>query len=270
MRRSFLAVLALTLVASFASAEVCYNPTTGACSPNIFGTCPEGFVAQESCPAATPAYCFSATTGACGPASIFGGTCPDGFAAVTACPTAPPVATPTPTPVPTPEPGLLDKVKLTLNSKLVLKLLGFFASMVIFVQTVKKVLEKIKDWEWLLKMVPQLGVVISFLTHGIGPIILNAALTFAVGAPAVLADNVVTLREIITLIGLSLATTCSIASSATGPASSERALVPLNPPPDTPGFETGRSLTLGEALRRLAWGLLHLLRRKQWRSKSPR
>lgn len=204
MRRYAFLVLALALLAAPAAAEVCYNPTTGACGPNIFGECPEGFVAQAECPSATLSYCYNEATAACGPSSIFGGTCPADFVAVAACPTAPPVATPVPTvvPTPTPKPALLDRIKITLSSKLVLKLVGFFALMVTFIQAIKKVLEKVKDWEWLIRMIPSLGVVINFLAHGIGPIVLNALLTLAVSAPAVLADSVVTLGEVITLIGL--------------------------------------------------------------------
>lgn len=204
MRRNTFLAMVLVLLAAPAFAEVCYNPTSGVCAPNIFGQCPEGTVAQAECPPATLGFCYNEATAACGPSSIFGGTCPADFVAVAACPTAPPAATPVPTvvPTPTPKPALLDRIKITLSSKLVLKLLGFFALMVTFIQAVKKILEKVKDWEWLLKMVPQLGIVINFLAHGIGPIVLNALLTFAVGAPAVLADSVVTLGEVITLIGL--------------------------------------------------------------------
>lgn len=163
----------LLLVPSLALAgDYCKNETTGQCYPNILGGCPAGSVQVDYCPPVTPT------------------------------PVVEPTVVPTPVPTPTPEPGILDKIKINLSQTLVLKLLGFFTLMVTVIQAAKKVLEKLKDWEWLIKMVPQLGIIINFFAHGIGPIILNVLLTLAVSAGPVLTDGVVTLREIVTLIGL--------------------------------------------------------------------
>lgn len=167
--------LVFALLAGGASAQVCYNEATQRCYPPIFGgSCSTGDTLVAECPVAQP----------------------------TPVPTVVPTVVPTPVPTPAPDPSFLDKIKIVLNQGLVLKLLGFFTSMVVFIQALKKALEAIAKWEWLLKLIPQLGVVISFLAHGVGPIILNALLTLAVSAPVVLTDGVVTLREIITLIGL--------------------------------------------------------------------
>jgi len=98
------------------------------------------------------------------------------FAGVVVCPEpeVPPVDT-----------GWWGLIKEWLNGKILYettgpkltKILAVLAGFVAGVQALKKLMGSLGKLGWLLKLIPGLSAVFTFLAHGIGPIILNAALT---------------------------------------------------------------------------------------------
>ncbi len=172
MKRLLIAT-AVLLLATGASAEYCYNQATGECYPNILGGCPEGYTVVAECPAGQP----------------------------TPVPTIAP--TPVPTPVPTPEPGnFFDTHGIKFGAVSLAKFLAFLTALTAAVQFIKKILENLSKWQWLLKLIPPLATVFAFLANGIGPIVINAVLTAVVLIPPALTDNLLSIAEIASIIGV--------------------------------------------------------------------
>lgn len=126
------------------------------------------------------------------------------------CPAMTPVpATPVPTAIPPPADGgfwglikaWADKVTLWKGDVgSVAKIIAMLFSFLGIVQALKKLLENAAKWEWLLKLIPQLAVVFSFLAHGIGPIILNALITGGTMLIAALQDGALSLGEVLAVV----------------------------------------------------------------------
>jgi len=171
MKRVLIGAAVLAFAAG-ASAQVCFNPDTKTCVPNIFGGCPEGTVSMEACPPETV--------------------------------TPTPAPTVVPTPVPTPPSSYFDTHGIKFSAKTLAKLLAFLAGLVTGIQFLKKVLENLSKWEWLVKMIPPLATVFAFFSSGLGPIILNFALTLATLLPAALTDGLLSITEIASLVGVVL------------------------------------------------------------------
>ena len=68
------------------------------------------------------------------------------------------------------------------------------------VQGIKKILENLAKWEWLLKLVPPLAKVFAWLAHGIGPVILNAMLTGGTMLLAAISDGTLTGGEALNIL----------------------------------------------------------------------
>jgi hypothetical protein len=130
------------------------------------------------------------------------------------CPEPTPAPTPVPTAVPTPTPppdegglwGLIQEWanKFTIwkgDAGSVAKMIAVLMSFLGIVQAIKKLLENAAKWEWILKLVPQLAIVFKFFAHGIGPIVLNAAVTGGTMLIAALQDGALTAGEVIAVLG---------------------------------------------------------------------
>ncbi len=144
---------------------------------------------------------------------------PDPCPQVTPVPPATPTVVPTPIPTvaPTPPPpppppeggGLWDLIKAWADRFVIWhgdaasvgRILAVLATFMGVVQGLKKILESATKWEWLVNLIPQLSVVLNFLAHGIGPIIINALVTGGTLLTAAVADGSLTAGELLAIVG---------------------------------------------------------------------
>lgn len=126
-------------------------------------------------------------------------------------PTPVPTVVPTAVPTPTPPPGdgglwgLITEwaSKFTIwkgDAGSVAKIIAVLMTFLGVIQALKKMLESAAKWEWLLKLIPQLAVVFNFLAHGIGPMILNAAVTGGTMLIAAVQDGALSAGEVIAIL----------------------------------------------------------------------
>jgi uncharacterized membrane protein YqaE (UPF0057 family) len=74
--------------------------------------------------------------------------------------------------------------------------------MVTAVQFLKKMLENLSKWQWLINLVPPLAVVFKFLSTGFGPLLINLLLTVGTLVPAAVGDGLLSVLEIASIIGV--------------------------------------------------------------------
>jgi len=79
----------------------------------------------------------------------------------------------------------------------------FLSAIIVFrevVQGIKKVMESLSKWEWLLKHIPWLGKIFELLAHDFGPMVINILLTGSAMLMVALEDQALTVAELINIV----------------------------------------------------------------------
>jgi len=133
-------------------------------------------------------FCYDEATQAC--AAKIGEACPEGTIEILACPPAPP------------EPSWMDGIAIRLSETRLASILALLLAMAGTIQLIKQNLGAIAKWGWLLKLFPPAAAVLKFLSEGIGPVILNVAMTLTVVLPPLIADRSFSLGDALVLGGM--------------------------------------------------------------------
>lgn len=132
--------------------------------------------------------CYNEATNKC--AAAVEGICPEGSVMLAECPAG------------SEEPSWLDSVGIKLSESKVAKIIALLISLAAGVQLLKKVLADISKWDWLLRLAPPVANLVKFFSEGLGPLILNAALTITVVLPPLLSDGIFSIGDALTLGGV--------------------------------------------------------------------